>query len=549
MPIIPIRALGQHGIITDISPFDLPANAWTSGRNVRFDASLLKKAAIFRGASTDASLSDAVHCLRINESTDYDSLIVPDSEGYLWKYSAGAWSDVTPTSSYTPAASTSTWTSTILSQVAYCNRDAEVPVAFLPGATEFAALANWDAGWRCVSLRAFKDVLVAFNITKGSTSYPNMVKWSDYALAGAVPASWDETDPTTAAGENTIGDLASPLIDGLQLRDTMIVYSEDQVWRMEFMPGNSLIFDFRKLFSDGGILAANCAVEVEGMHCVFGTKEIYFHDGATPQFPARNKVNDYIYRRINFSRRHVCFVHYNPRLKEVFFCYNTTSDEVAFPDATYCNEAAVYNIAAASWSFQDLPNVAYADRMNLDTVLTYASATTAAYTYDGFGGTYAEQADTAKRHSVWISRALGSSLTADRLLAQDDIDEGLVAGPIVAETQVPSWVTRIGLDFDQFLSPASGTSIRNKLVTCCYPQARTLSILDTSMDIAFGGHDYPNSDGAVTWEDASSFNPATDEKVDSRMYGRYLAIHIDLPDDHDMHVASLDLVATPISNR
>ena len=64
-----------------------------------------------------------------------------------------------------------------------------------------------------------------------------MVKWSDIKVDGANP-DWDETNVNLLAGENTIADMPSEIVDGRQLRNAFFIYSRDQVYRMDFIGGN-----------------------------------------------------------------------------------------------------------------------------------------------------------------------------------------------------------------------------------------------------------------------------------------------------------------------
>ena len=48
MPILPIRDLGSTGTITDVSPYNIPINAFNAAFNVRFDEGRVSRAPIFR---------------------------------------------------------------------------------------------------------------------------------------------------------------------------------------------------------------------------------------------------------------------------------------------------------------------------------------------------------------------------------------------------------------------------------------------------------------------------------------------------------------------
>src|SRR3546814_1460556 len=111
-------------------------------------------------------------------------------------------------------------THTFLGGVGYLNRKSHAPLHKLPGDAIYSTLPNRDAGWRCASLRAYKDFLIALNVTKGATNYPTMVKWSDLTGFGAVPASWDHTSPAKSPGGHIINEMKVEIIDGRSLRDS-----------------------------------------------------------------------------------------------------------------------------------------------------------------------------------------------------------------------------------------------------------------------------------------------------------------------------------------
>mgnify|MGYP003681264861 CR=1 FL=1 len=61
--------------------------------------------------------------------------------------------------------------------------------------------------------------------------------------------------------------MKTPIVDGATLGSNFLVYSQDQVWMMEFV-GGAFIFNFRKLFDDAGAINQNCIQEIEGKHNV-----------------------------------------------------------------------------------------------------------------------------------------------------------------------------------------------------------------------------------------------------------------------------------------
>jgi len=128
------------------------------------------------------------------------------------------------------------------------------------------------------SMRAFRSFLVALNINRGGVSYPRVVKWSTEAGIQDVPSSWNETTSTVDAGEFELADTKGDIQDGLQLRDTFMIYKEDATYSMSFV-GTPFIFSFRQLSPTIGAIAKNCVAEFDGGHAIFGKGNFYINDG------------------------------------------------------------------------------------------------------------------------------------------------------------------------------------------------------------------------------------------------------------------------------
>ena len=67
---------------------------------------------------------------------------------------------------------------------------------------------------------------------------------------------------------------------------------------MEFV-GGQFIMNFRKLFTDAGLINQNCVVEVEGKHYCFGPADLFVHDGTTKQSICDERTKNFIYSGLN----------------------------------------------------------------------------------------------------------------------------------------------------------------------------------------------------------------------------------------------------------
>jgi hypothetical protein len=303
---------------------------------------------------------------------------------------------------------------------------------------------------------------------------------------------------------------------------------------MEFV-GGQFIFAFRKLFTDAGLINQNCVVEVEGKHYCFGPADIFVHDGTTKQSICDERVKNHIYNNLNNNRANVCFVQHNETLNEIMFCYNSADQQVAFTNSDRCNRAAVFNYRNNTFTFYDLPNVSSGTTANVNSVATYA---TTSLTYNLAGGSYFDQEDNFDRHTLMVGEDnTGDSITSDKLYAVDLSDEGKLAFQLDTEATKAPLLERTGLDLDEAGSAATNYVV----VTRLFPQADTVNASDTTMTFEFGASDIPRN--TPTYETATTFNIATDHKIDSRAAGRYLSYRMTLgsSDYKDFEFSGFDI--------
>ncbi|MAN60910.1 MAG: hypothetical protein CMI60_03080 [Parvibaculum sp.] len=519
---IPLRDLGSVGVITDVAPFNLPPNAFSRANNVRFSNGEVSRSPIFRTiqqhaiASAEGALEEfdtaPHHVFALQSSGGYDALFYVDFNYEVFEGTTSRGDMNSTIGSYSP------FTSTQLADVAYINRNERVPIHRTPSATNFTDLPNWTANWRCNSIRAYGDFLLALNMTEGSNSYPNRVRFSDIALANSVPASWDATDATKSAGFNDLVEMTTPIIDGATLGNSFLIYSTDQVWRMDFV-GGQFIFQFRKLFSDVGVINQNCIVEVEGRHYVFGENDIYATDGNSHQSIAENRVKDYIFSSLTNSKKNRCFVVTNKDLEEIYFCYPSGDDMVNITDTDGCNRAAVYNYKYNTWSFMDLPNVFSGCLANVNSVDTYATIGTP--TYADVGGTYHSQEAGFDRHLIMAGVGdYDNSLRYHGLYGVDLMDQGTLTQSRYTSVNAPVKLERIGIDLDEAQVELTGYKVINKIT----PQILTPNS-DKEFKFTFGAANIPAS--APSYGAAQTLNISTDYKLDSRASGRYLSYKLD----------------------
>lgn len=361
MPIRLTYEVGASGILADVDPKKLPDGAWSDGENVRFDGFVAKKV----GGSREVfgSLSAAAYSLIPHTNFDGSPFFCYAGLTSVYTVSNDTHYDLTRQSATTSgtltnraysADATELWTGGVFGGLLFLNNGADAPqIQLTPTASaRLADLPNWPTTvtTRCASLRAFKNFLVALDVTKGAQRYRQMVKWSSSADPLSVPASWDESLTTTDAGETSLADTDGTVIDCLPLRDINVVYKDDSIYGMQYI-GGAFVFRFYQIFSKVGLLARRCVAAFEQYHCFVGSDlDIYVHDGTTVRSIGQDKWRDWLRANIDGTNYQRCFVVPNPTTTEIWICVPTGEQD-------YCSKVLMWNWRKDTWGVRTISNV------------------------------------------------------------------------------------------------------------------------------------------------------------------------------------------------
>lgn len=530
-----IRDLSKYGVLCDPDPYDLPDTAWSFGLNVRFRNGKISSGPVYRKAFA-LGTADPRFSVAASPLTGLDLLFTGYLNGKVYKFN-GTETDYTLIG-YVPSSAEGTWTSTSLANVLYVNRSDRAPWYLRATDATFQNLGtgagptNWDSTHVCQLLRTCGGALVALNVTKGATNFPTMIKTSSIPLSGVIPTSWDISLPNTLATENILAEMKGAITDATPLGAHLVIYGLQESWMMQ--ADQSLqVYNYRKLPFQKGALNANCSVEIDGKHFVFGVDDIWMHDGNTEVSIVDKKNRDFIFGSINLSKKNRCFVLHNPQLKELQFNYISGDRGVYFlgaPDG--CNRAATLNYADMTWTFDDQPLVFSGTNANLSISMTYATTTA---TYDTTGGSYLDQEDGFKRTPVYVGVASTPFTLATALYAYDLYGPGsTVAFPVDTRATAPRYLERDGIDLDSLEADLRGY----KVVSTVWPQGR-FGIGAPPLMITMGSSDYFNV--APVFGAAQAYDGSTNYKLDYNMAGRYLSMRISYAGYVDMSLSGFDL--------
>ena len=350
------------GIVADTDPHDVPAEAYTDTNNMRFKNNAAEK---FGGDEEQTTTTGQATHLQFNGNHDDP----------LWLYTGDGIARVTNFTTdkdIEGAALTSgtDWDSSLFNLFPVFNNTLDTPRYWdkdfsTPGT--LADLPAFPASTLCKAIRPYRSFLIAMNITESATEQPNRIIWSDSSDAGALPASWDITDPSTLAGDAYLTDDRGEIIDGAQLRDYFAISKTHSTYILRFIGGQS-VMRLDKVQVNSGLLSKNCITEFKGRHFVAADGDIVLFDGQSVQSIAEKRVRARIFNDIdatNFNKSHVA--RYD-RQNEIWFCYPTTGQSEV-------NMAAVWNWRDDTWQFRELVDTRYvaSGLSNLAAVPTWTS--------------------------------------------------------------------------------------------------------------------------------------------------------------------------------
>lgn len=499
---IEINDLAMIGNVRDIPAYQLPPEAFSQAQNVRFYNEGFE--VVHGRTPVFGTPGVAPHfALPISSTSQSFWLYVSLTKGYV--FDGTTHTNITRQTAsvdvdYT-ATQTRQWNGTLLGGVPILNNGIDLPQYWptLAPATKLANLANWPTTLRAQVVRAFSPFLFAFNLVDNSVAYPHAVQWSHPADPGAVPTSWDITDPSVDAGRVDLADVdAGVILDALPLGGRMMIYKEGSTWRATFVGGQS-IFDFKAFLETSGILAPRCmTLTGDGQKHVVATQDdILLHNGVSADSIVTKRYKKYLFNEIDTTNYRNSFMFTNPYFNEIWFCFPEAGEE--------------HPTRALVWSYNEGKLGAFSEvEIDFRNVATGVIETPAVDTWATVSGSWETY------EGPW------SENVRRKLVACDP-----------ANTQFLSLDT--GTDFDgapiQAIAAREGLSVtgrkRNGDWIVDFRSMKFIRRLwikgsGGPFDVRVGFSTLP--DGSVAWLPAQSFNPATQNYIDFVGTGRAFAI-------------------------
>lgn len=500
MVMVPLRNIGAGGLVPDQQPYDVELTQFAAGNNVQMFNGRLGKSLGHVDVTTVPNAPTHV----AGWFVDGNNTLVIGTANNLYRYAGSTVVNVTAAAYTSGYANSPRWQTSQIGFGFLANNGSDKPQYMAPSGTAFADIANWPTNLRTNCIKPFVSFLVMVGYTDGSTEYPYTVRWGDEFDPTSVPGSYDITSTTNLAGENILGGRLGRLIDSLPLAGNNIIYAERGAYSMAFI-GAPLVFAFRELFDDGGIINRGAVCVFDNRHFVVGRDDIYIHDGSSKQPVATKRVKDTFYSSVADARS--VFVTHEPSTNEIWIGYadkNAANVETA-------NRAAVWNYANDAWTFRDLPNVR---SMCVGPAIGGGGSGTGAtwddlnVEWDSWSALWTDLgADTQARNTRLFSANNGAS----KIQAHNETFGA-------SGVSYPSFVETTKIDMDQVLQRPTERVLQIK---------RILPQIKGTGTVTFQVGSSSSPQGPVTWKTTKEYNVETDYKVDTRVSGRYLALRIE----------------------
>jgi hypothetical protein len=500
--IVPFNSPGGQGLNFDLPPHELSLGIWSAGRNVRFVGGSIERT---KGSAEVSTPSVAPYFSMFQRTESYNYWVYAGL-AKVYCYDGTSHTNITRQTlgtdvDYTASASTP-WNGGVFGGLMILNNGVDDPQYWSPpsAATKLMALPNWPASTKARVVKPYKNYLVALDVTKSSTRYPHLVKWSHSAEPGSVPDSWDPTDTAKDAGEYPLGETLDPVVDQFPQRDTNVVYKNNSTWGMAYVGGVE-VFRFYRMFSQFGALAQDCvAVLPDGSHVVYTGDDLLLHDGQTVKSLITDRAVKALVATVDSTNYARSFVYYLPLQREVWACIPTGG-------ATLPNFALIWRPYNNTLGVRDLPNVSH---------IGFGFVTAAGAVDVWEGDTQPWEGDS----SVWGQTNANPAFQQGLMSIPGTTQWAKVdVGATELGTAYESYIERLGLGIPvREPTPPDFTSL--KLMKRVWP--RVEGTTGDLMEVMCGSQDTIN--GPVTWKQTRQFRIGQDRHVDFSVTGRLLAL-------------------------
>ena len=208
---------------------------------------------------------------------------------------------------------------------------------------------------RCGVIRAYKNLLVAGNLTEYDPSNSNavvrrlagVIRTSDVAAPGSIPANWNPFN----AGVNTADEFnlssTGTVQDMAELQGRLYVYTNTSIHSLEQTGSQSIPFSISTVTDSYGAQSIEAVQEYDGKHFVVGNRDVYLFGGhpGSIESVADMRVRNYLFENINKAHEQKLFILRYQNQDELWIGYPKGS-------STTVNEFLIWNYRKNNWTIR-----------------------------------------------------------------------------------------------------------------------------------------------------------------------------------------------------
>lgn len=513
--ILNLPDIAVKGINVDISPWDLPPEYISDGMNFKIAANAIVTYGSYTVQSTAPTEYNPAYAIFVRSS---QGNYVVSAGTKIYAYQEG-YTDISGTVSISEE-DVYLWSGCLNGAVAILNNKSDYPVYWYGGDASVTDL-QWDdadgvkttwreKGYTASVIREHKNYLIAMDLSD-DIARPDSFRWSHSADENGLPFTWNEQNTSGNAGVQALGGDGGRIIDGLTLRDSFIIYSQNAIHVLD-LSGDEFVWRVRSLDASVGLLSKDCVVQSKGMHYLLTSGDIVMCDGNQITSIAHSAIQD-ILRGMNTEFAERAFAFSNDKNKEIWFCIPEGAD-INGNIHENVSLALIYQWKQGTWAMRELPE---------ETSYLFSAPD---ISQPGIG--WDSDTDTWDTSITRWSDGVSAKTFAEKPYAINyDTSEIQLLEPEETINDLNTFIERTDL--------AIGDQVSVTTLTRLYPHMYG----SQPMRIRVGSQD--RAGGVVRWKDWVEFDPDSQRKVDVRTTGALHCYRIESIGTGKFRFAGIDI--------
>ena len=350
MPLTRVTGFGKAGLNKDVQPTLLAPGAWTVLDNIDIENGDVRSAWGDTALATTSPVvptytyaytSFGIAGLLVSDGVDlysYDDRTTPGSPD--WRQVGGTYSGATG-----GIVTFTTFLGTLVINFSEGNAYSWDPLQ-----SSMAGLPAWLSSYHCKRIVSYRNFLFAIgmyddNPNEAARHYPidgdYTVAWSSAAAEGELPQEW-RPSTTNLAGFVQLADTTGLLTNAAILRDDLVIYKDDCVYRCYFT-GDEFIFNFERVIDDRGCDSQQGVASLSGVHFFSDRGDIRVFDGQNSQSIVIDRIKSLLYPVVDNLSASPVILRAWPDRDEIYVAVIPEGQTVA-------DEVLVYSVDVDSWA-------------------------------------------------------------------------------------------------------------------------------------------------------------------------------------------------------